>query len=172
MKLSNAPYPPDASGPQASTRSDASAAVPPLSTIAPSTGVAPNGTLTLAGEDTAGPLVTVGQATAVIGLGWALACIILSQGSAATLSTVCGDTWFLFFAAWLVLISVGRARFSVGGGDNYNNNYNNNYNYNYDNDDWQFPEDHGPSVNIDGTPMCGYVDANGNPYGVTRSSID
>lgn len=24
-----------------------------------------------------------------------------------------------------------------------------------------------PSVNIDGTPMCGSVDANGNPYGVT-----
>jgi len=164
MKLSNAPYPPDASGPQASTRSDASAAVPPLSTIAASTGVAPNGNFTLAGEDTAGPLLTVGQATAVIGLGWALACLILSLGSTATLGTVCGDTWVLFFVAWLVLISIGRAGFSVGGGDNYS--------YNYDNDDWQFPEDHGPSVNIDGTPMCGYVDANGNPYGVTRSSID
>lgn len=24
-----------------------------------------------------------------------------------------------------------------------------------------------PTVNIDGTPMCGSVDINGNPYGVT-----
>ena len=162
MKLSNAPHTADAGGPQVPTPSDAAAPVPPLSTIASSTGVAPNGTFTLAGEDTAGPLLTVGQATAVIGLGWALACLILSLGSTATLGTVCGDTWVLFFVAWLVLISIGRTRFSAGGGDNYN----------YDNDDWQFPEDHGPSVNIDGTPMCGYVDANGNPYGVTRSSID
>ena len=25
-----------------------------------------------------------------------------------------------------------------------------------------------PSVNVDGTPMCGSVDINGNPYGVTE----
>lgn len=29
-----------------------------------------------------------------------------------------------------------------------------------------------PSVNVDGTPMCGGVDINGNPYGVTESSTD
>lgn len=29
-----------------------------------------------------------------------------------------------------------------------------------------------PSVNIDGSPMCGSVDINGNPYGVTQSSND
>jgi hypothetical protein len=27
-----------------------------------------------------------------------------------------------------------------------------------------------PTVNIDGSPMCGGVDVNGNPYGVTSSS--
>jgi hypothetical protein len=27
-----------------------------------------------------------------------------------------------------------------------------------------------PSVNIDGTPMCGSVDINGNPYGVTDAT--
>lgn len=27
-----------------------------------------------------------------------------------------------------------------------------------------------PSVNIDGSPMCGGVDINGNPFGVTESS--
>lgn len=26
-----------------------------------------------------------------------------------------------------------------------------------------------PSVNIDGTPMCGGIDINGNPYGVTST---
>ena len=31
-----------------------------------------------------------------------------------------------------------------------------------------------PSVNIDGSPMCGNIDINGNPYGVTSTddSID
>lgn len=27
-----------------------------------------------------------------------------------------------------------------------------------------------PSVNVDGTPMCGSIDTNGNPYGVTEMS--
>jgi len=152
----------DTPTPQAPASSDASAPVPPLSTIAPSTGVAPNGTFTLAGEDTAGPLVSVGQATAVIGLGWALACLILSQGSTATLGTVCGDTWVLFFLAWLVLISIGRIRFSGGGGDNYN----------FDDDDWQSAKDDGPIVNINGAPMCGDVDCYRNPYGVTSLHDD
>ena len=133
-----------------------------MSTIAASTGVAPNGTFTLAGEDTAGALLTVGQATAVIGLGWALACTVLSLGSTATLGTVCGDTWVLFFVAWLVLISIGRVRFSAGGGDSYT----------FDDDDWQFPEDHGPIVNINGAPMCGDTDCYGNPYGVTCNRTD
>ena len=26
-----------------------------------------------------------------------------------------------------------------------------------------------PTVNVDGTPMCGSVDVNGNPYGVTET---
>ncbi|TMO68854.1 hypothetical protein [Pseudoalteromonas aurantia] len=26
-----------------------------------------------------------------------------------------------------------------------------------------------PSINIDGSPMCGSVDLNGNPYGVTST---
>ena len=29
-----------------------------------------------------------------------------------------------------------------------------------------------PSVNVDGSPMCGGVDINGNPFGVTESSTD
>jgi len=64
----------------------------------------------------------------------------------------------LFFAAWLVLISIGRVRFSRGDFAS--------------DDDWMSHESAEPSFNIDGTPMCGYVDANGNPYGVTRSSDD
>jgi len=162
MKLLNAPHTADAGGPHASPPSDASALVPPLSPIAPSTGVAPNGTFTLAGEPTAGPIVSVGQATAVIGLGWALACLILSQGSTASLGTVCGDTWLLFSVAWLVLISIGRVRLSGGGG----------YNYNFDDDGWDFPEDHGPIVNVNGAPMCGSTDIYGNPYGVTCNRTD
>ena len=27
-----------------------------------------------------------------------------------------------------------------------------------------------PSTNVDGTPMCGSIDVNGNPYGVTDTS--
>jgi len=29
-------------------------------------------------------------------------------------------------------------------------------------------EDTSPYTNVDGTPMCGSVDVNGNPYGVTE----
>ena len=35
---------------------------------------------------------------------------------------------------------------------------------------WSSWHDSGPSVNIDGTPMMGSIDINGNPYGVTESS--
>lgn len=31
--------------------------------------------------------------------------------------------------------------------------------------------DSGPSVNIDGTPMVGAIDINGNPFGVTESDF-
>jgi len=30
--------------------------------------------------------------------------------------------------------------------------------------------DSAPSVNVDGTPMCGSIDVHGNPYGITEMS--
>ena len=146
----------DTPTPQAPASSDASAPVPLPSTIAQSTGVTPNGTFTLAGEDTAGPAVSLAQAATVIGLGWALTCLILSRGDQAVLGAVCRDTWGLFFVAWVVLVSIGRVSVSGGGSYNY--------------DDWD--HDHDPMFNIDGTPMCGRLDIYGNPYGVTCNRTD
>ena len=40
---------------------------------------------------------------------------------------------------------------------------------------WEPRRRHGsscPTVNIDGAPMCGHVDINGNAYGVTRMRFD
>jgi len=46
-------------------------------------------------------------------------------------------------------------------------------------DDWQYesmsqalPDLFEPIANIDGTSMCGIVDTNGNPFGVTESHFD
>jgi len=133
------------------------ASVPPLSTIATSTGVAPNGTFVLKGEPTDGPPVSVSQATAVIGGGWLLTCLILSQGNTAVMGAVCADTWLLFLGGWVVLLVVGRGTFS---GNCYAQDR-----------DWPSHDADEPLYNVDGTPMCGDsgVDVMGKPYGVIDS---
>lgn len=41
-----------------------------------------------------------------------------------------------------------------------------------DDDRWPEPDDTSPSMNLDGTPMCGDIDLDGNFYGDSGSAFD